>query len=269
MPKVLIVEDEIFLSDMYRMKFESEGFEVAVAANGADGYKLAKQIKPDLVFLDLIMPLVDGFQALKMIREDEETKNLLIVVLSNLGQEEEIAKVMTQGANAFLVKASLTPKQLVEKARELLLLEAKISEQSLEILEGGEPEVLPEHKDTKILFIEDNKEIIMMYRLQFEKCGYNIELAENGAWGLKMAQQKKYDIIVMDLMMPAMNGYEMLRVIKMNSANQDTPVIVISNSAQDEEIEKALEAGANKFLIKSQIAPKELIAEIAILTATE
>jgi len=85
----------------------------------------------------------------------------------------------------------------------------------------------------------------------------------------QIAQEKKFDIIVMDMMMPAMNGYEMLTKIKKDSINKKTPTIVISNSAQDDDIENAIKDGADKYLIKSSITPPKLIAEIEALGVTK
>jgi len=271
MSKILIVEDEEYLSDMYRTKFVLEGFEVLVAANGEEGFLMAKKEKPDLIFLDLVMPIMNGFQALEAIRNDQETKNLLVVILSNLGQQEELKAGIEKGANAFLIKASLTPNDLVVKARELLSMEKKnVVDREVVYNDQGNTEVVKaEHNGMDILFIEDNKEIIQMYSLRFQSSGYGVKLAENGAWGVKMAQEKKFDVIVMDMMMPAMNGYEMLKAIKKDSKNIDTPIIVISNSAQDAEIEKSLELGANKYLLKSSITPSGLVEEIEKLVKTK
>jgi len=265
MPKVLIVEDEEYLADMYQTKFKLEGFEVIVATNGEEGYLMAKKEKPDLVFLDLVMPIMDGFQALEAIRNDAETKGLLVIILSNLGQREELKIGIDKGANDFLIKASLTPRDLADKARELLAIKKKDTVGAEVVYDTAkDPEIAKkvDYNGVNVLFIEDNKEIIKMYQLQFQNSGYGIDLAENGAWGVKMAQEKKFDIIVMDMMMPAMNGYEMLKAIKADSKNINTPIIVISNSAQDAEIEKSLELGVNKYLLKSSITPGDLIREI-------
>jgi CheY-like chemotaxis protein len=269
MSKILIVEDEEFLADMYRIKFEAEGFDVLVAANGQIGLDLIKQEKPDLVFLDLVMPVMNGYEALDAIRADLETKNLTVVILSNLGQEEEISEAMKKGADAFLIKANLTPQDLVVKAREILAVGKPVAEtKDEEVCETGEGEPVEKNGQT-VLLIEDNKELIEMYRCQLENSGYHMELAENGAWGIKMAHERKYDLIVMDMVMPAMNGYDMLKQIKADSQNMETPVIVISNSALEEEIDKALAMGANRYFVKSDITPKKLVEEIADLVASK
>jgi CheY-like chemotaxis protein len=269
MSKVLIVEDEEFLADIYRIKFSAEGFEVTLAQNGREGYEQAKAIKPDLVFLDLLMPVMDGYQALDALRADPETKDLRVVILSNLGQEEEIADAMSRGADAFLIKANLTPNDLVIKAREMLSSERHpqaVNKPVLDAIIETPIERGPANGKT-VLLIEDNKEIIQIYVLQLEKEGYAVEVAENGSWGLRRAREKHFDVIIMDMVMPAMSGWDMLKTIRHDSQNSMTPVIVVSNSAQEEEIEKVMEAGADKYYIKSDITPAELGQAIAALLA--
>ena len=118
--KILIVEDELFIAEMYKIKFESYGHEVVIAHDGEEGIQVASKFMPDLVLLDLMMPHKDGYQTLKELREDERTKLLKVFILSNLGQKEEIDKGIELGADGFFVKAHLTPTQLLEKVNKLI-----------------------------------------------------------------------------------------------------------------------------------------------------
>jgi len=118
--KILIVEDEAFIAEMYKIKFESDGYEVILAHDGNEGVEFAYEFSPDLILLDLMMPHKDGYQALKEIRAEEKTRTLRVFILSNLGQKEEIDKGIELGADGFLVKAHLTPTQLLEKVNEIL-----------------------------------------------------------------------------------------------------------------------------------------------------
>ncbi len=118
--KILIVEDEAFIAEMYKIKFESDDYEVILAHDGNEGVELAYEFLPDLILLDLMMPHKDGYQTLREIRAGEKTKALRVFILSNLGQKEEIDKGMELGADGFFVKAHLTPTQLLEKVNEIL-----------------------------------------------------------------------------------------------------------------------------------------------------
>lgn len=117
--KILIIEDEEYLADMYKIKFESEGYVVVVAIDGETGIKLAQSVKPDLILLDLVLPRMDGFQVLEKLRHDGRTKDIIIYILSNLGQDEEIKKGFEEGANGYLIKANLTPAQLMDYVKRI------------------------------------------------------------------------------------------------------------------------------------------------------
>ena len=114
--KVLIVEDEEFLLDIYQKKFESLGYKVTARTDGRDCLELARLEKFNLILLDIILPGKDGYQILKELKADAAVKNIKVLVMSNLGQKEEIDKALNLGAADYVIKANLTPKELVEKA---------------------------------------------------------------------------------------------------------------------------------------------------------
>ncbi len=118
--RVLIIEDEKILVNMYIAKFEKEGFEVYQAPNGKAGLDQLKTIKPNIILLDIIMPEMDGFMVLKDLKSNTETQNIPVVMLTNLGQEKDIEKGKQLGAKDYLVKVNLTPNQVVEKVQEIL-----------------------------------------------------------------------------------------------------------------------------------------------------
>jgi DNA-binding response OmpR family regulator len=118
--KVLIVEDEEMLVNMYISKFEKEGFDPIKALNGKQGLELAEKEKPEIILLDVIMPEMDGFMVLKELKSNSKTKSIPVIMLTNLGQDEDIKKGNELGAKDYLVKANLTPAQVVEKVKEIL-----------------------------------------------------------------------------------------------------------------------------------------------------
>jgi DNA-binding response OmpR family regulator len=120
MPKVLLVEDDEMLHGMYTQKFKNQGYDVVSAYNGADGVKLAESEHPDIILLDVIMPKMDGFVALKKIRKGETTAKIPVVLLTNLGQEEDVRKGRELGANDYFIKANHTPQEVVDKVKALL-----------------------------------------------------------------------------------------------------------------------------------------------------
>ena len=112
--KILVVEDEPFLLDLYQTKLLQEGYEIFIAQNGAEGIEMAKNHLPDLILLDILMPKVDGYGLLKAIKSDKNTKNIPVIIFSNLSQKEEIEKGLKLGASDYIIKTSVTPTQLAE-----------------------------------------------------------------------------------------------------------------------------------------------------------
>ncbi len=111
---ILVAEDDVFYANICKSKLTAEGFEVVVAANGDEALKFVANRKPDLVLLDLIMPNKDGFQTLEELRKNEKTKDLKIIVLSNLGQDEDVKKAKSFDVLGYIVKTDITIQDLVK-----------------------------------------------------------------------------------------------------------------------------------------------------------
>lgn len=120
MSKILLVEDDEMLHGMYTQKFKIHGYDVVSAYDGAEGVKLAASEAPDLILLDVIMPKMDGFVALKKIRNADESKDIPVILLTNLGQEEDVRKGKELGANDYFIKANHTPQEVVDKVKNFL-----------------------------------------------------------------------------------------------------------------------------------------------------
>lgn len=118
--KIAIIEDDVVIAQMYRMKFESEGFEVQTAENGRLGVELCEKMRPDMVLLDLRMPEMTGEEALQKIRATDWGKRTPVIVLTNLGEEEAPDSLKKLGIHSYIVKAELTPSQVTERVKQAL-----------------------------------------------------------------------------------------------------------------------------------------------------
>jgi len=116
---ILIVEDDKFLRELISKKLIGQGFKIDEAIDGEEGLKKLQEIKPDLILLDLILPGLDGFDVLKRIKDDPKTASIPVLILSNLGQKDEIEKGLKLGAVDFLVKAHFTPEEIVQKIKQV------------------------------------------------------------------------------------------------------------------------------------------------------
>jgi DNA-binding response OmpR family regulator len=114
MPKIAIIEDDIAIAQMYTIKFEAEGYQVQTAENGKLGLELIESFKPDIVLLDLMMPEMNGDQVLAELRKTEWGKDLKVIILTNMGEQEAPEILKSLNVSAFIVKANMTPKQVAE-----------------------------------------------------------------------------------------------------------------------------------------------------------
>jgi DNA-binding response OmpR family regulator len=118
--KILIIEDDKFLRELIAQKIVKEGYDISEAIDGEEGIKKIKEEKPDMVLLDLILPGIDGFEVLSKMKEDPFLAQIPVIILSNLGQKDDIEKGLKLGAADYLIKAHFTPGEIIEKIKTIL-----------------------------------------------------------------------------------------------------------------------------------------------------
>jgi len=118
--KILLVEDDPFLKDIYTTKLKEEGFVTLVADNGKLALDLLKKEDPDLMLLDIVLPEVTGWELLSEIKKNKKFKNLPVIILSNLGQKQEVSKGIKLGAARYLIKAHYTPSEVIKEVKKTL-----------------------------------------------------------------------------------------------------------------------------------------------------
>lgn len=263
MAKIIILEDDPMISEIYYKKFEEAGFDVFAADSGKTALELARKEKVDLILLDLIMSKMDGFQVIENLRAGGYDKNIKIVVFSNLSQKEDYDRAMKLGADEFIIKSDHTPSSLIKEIRRILNQnseEKRNEEIKKEQKENHEP-----GQKKRILFVEDEKIFIEMFGDKLRQDGFEVETAENGVWGLKEALAKPFDLFIIDMVMPAMTGEEIIQKLKMEEKTKNIPIIVLSASVESQAEKKVRDLGANEFFIKTQIIPSELSNKVGEL----
>ncbi len=120
MAKIAIIEDDQAISQMYRFKFEGEGYDVETAEYGRIGLELAEKMKPDVILLDLMMPEMTGDQMLEKMRTTSWGKNIKVIILTNMGEQEIPDKVKKLGVSGVILKADMTPRQVADTVKKLL-----------------------------------------------------------------------------------------------------------------------------------------------------
>jgi DNA-binding response OmpR family regulator len=120
MKKILFIEDEVALQKAMGEILNQDGYETISAFNGEDGLKLAQKKNPDLIVLDLVLPKIHGFEVLKELKQDKKTKNIPVIVLTNLEGVQDVEKAIKMGANTYLIKSSYSLEEITEKIKNVL-----------------------------------------------------------------------------------------------------------------------------------------------------
>ncbi len=264
MLRVLIVEDDPMISEIYKKKFSREGHEVLTAVSGEQVLNLAKREKIDIILLDLIMPKMDGFEVIKNLRSGSYDPKIKIIVFSNMSQSEDREKALELGADGFILKSQYNPSELV--AEVVRLSNQYVEQEKNEKRENGEGEKKENPNQKKrILMIEDEDIFIEMFGKKLEQEGLDVTFAKNGAWGIKEALRDEFDLFLIDMVMPAMTGEEMVSRIKLKEKTKKKPIIMLSASVEKEAEKKVRDLGVNDFFVKTQITPTELAKKVLTL----
>lgn len=117
---VLLVEDDFFVSDVYQTKLGQENFNVILAQNGLEAIEKLKNNKPDIILLDVLMPYMDGREVLGKLKENDQWKDIPVIILTNLSQKTDVEEALEKGANDYLIKSHFTPSEVVGKIKEVL-----------------------------------------------------------------------------------------------------------------------------------------------------
>ena len=238
--KILYVEDNDDNVYMLKPRLERKGYEVLIAVDGKEGIYLANNKNPDLILMDLQLPVLDGWEATKHLKKDPNTKHIPIIALSALALEEDRSRAIDAGCDDFDSKP-VDFDSLIAKIQSLLPEE---SEQVIEKKVAVEDQ-------SKILIVDDNDDNRYTLSQYLKREGYtNLEMAENGKIALDKMKDNDYDLVLLDLHMPDINGIEALRHIKSNDKLKHTPVVMISAADEIENVTQCIEMGAEGFLPK-------------------
>ncbi len=259
--KILIVEDELIHLEVMKSKLEIEGYTVVTATDGEQGLVKIKKEKPDLILLDILLPTMDGFSVLEKL--NEEGNKIPVIIVSNSGQPVEIDRAKSLGAKDYLVKAEFNPADVVQKVR-AIFGEADVpsAAASPEATSSHPISDLAKSKTITILLIEDDKFLRELIVKKLNKEGFSTLEAVDGESGIQLVEQKNPQMLLLDLLLPGMDGFEVLRRLKENKATASVPVIVLSNLGQQEDTDRVSKLGAEDFLVKAKFTPGEIVDKV-------
>ncbi len=243
---ILIIEDDSALAEVLTNKLHSSGYDVKWVDDGEKGFNKISEIKPDLILLDIMLPSMNGYQILEKKNEDGEIKDIPVIVVSNSGEPVEIERILKLGVKDYLIKAQFDPDEVMTKVSSYLELD-NLSDAL---------------KSTRILLVEDDDFLSELLSKKLKDKGSDVTHVTNGEAAFEHLEKEVPDLILLDIVLPQMDGYAILEGIRKDERFKNVPVVFLSNLGQKSDIEKGKSLGANKFLVKSALSLDQIIAGV-------
>lgn len=251
---VMIIEDEKDLLLLIEKKLNKEGFVTITANDGEEGLEKVRLHKPDIVLLDIVIPKKNGYQVLEAIHKDPSLSSIPVIIISNSDPDEE--KIYSLGAKDYLIKADLTPEDIQQKISRHLDNSSKQQEEKTKNKATA-------NKHPKILLIEDDEVLRDLCLTKLQKENFEVSSAIDGQEGLRKIAQERPDLVLLDIILPGIDGFEVLKQMRNSTASiANIPVILLTNLGQETDIEKGESLGARDYLVKANFTTEEIVAKI-------
>jgi CheY-like chemotaxis protein len=241
-PSVLVIDDDEHSRDLMVRFLQKEGFSAQTAADGRQGLLMAKQLRPALITLDVMMPEVDGWSVLTALKADPELADIPVLMIT---LTEEHDKGFALGASEFLTKP-------VDYARLSSLLR----------------EYCPTPGDHPVLVVEDDEITSHILRRNLEREGYPVMVAANGLDALELIRLRLPALILLDLMMPEMDGFALAQAVRERKDMRDVPIIVLTAKDITEEDKQRLKGNVSGILQKQNLTPENFQVELRAVLAS-
>lgn len=235
--RILVVEDDVDISNMLRIFLDSQGYEVMEARRGDDALKMCRDRLPDMIILKAVLPGMDGYQVCRELRLDPHTRHVPIMFLAEKGERSDRIRAFDLGADDYITKP-------------FDLEELRLRIQNMIRYAWSHPAIETSHATGSLLIVEDDFDISNMLRIYFDSQGYEVMVARRGDDALEMCRHSAPGVIVLDVMLPDIDGYEVLRRLRANWSTSHIPILFLTQ--RDERSDKivGLELGADDYITK-------------------
>jgi len=230
---VLVIDDDPAIREVMQRFLAKEGFRVATAAGGEEGLRLARDLRPDAITLDVMMPGLDGWAVLAALKADGATASIPVVMLTML---DDRSLGYALGATDYLTKP-------IDRERLVAAL-------------------APYRRELPVLVVDDDADLRALLRRMLEREGYVVAEADNGRAALERVQERTPGAILLDLMMPEMDGFEFLEELRRDEAGRGIPVIVITARDLSAEDHQRLNGSVERILQKGAHGRDALLAKV-------
>jgi len=271
MNRILVVDDDPLNVKLLAAKLPQDQYEVIKAYSGKEAIEKAAAESLDLILLDIMMPGMDGYEVTRSLKSDPMTSDIPIILVTSLDGTEDKVKGLEAGADDFINKPFNTV-ELLSRVQSLIRLKqyreqlaARVQSKAVFEMAMGNPKA-PEEKTVvpSVLLVEDNPNDARLIQEYLKGSSFRVELAKNGEEALTRAEKNKIDLILLDILLPGIDGLEVCRRLKESERTRDVQILMVSCLADLENKIKSLHLGADDFLLKP-VNPHELKARVKAL----
>lgn len=239
--KILVADARISNVLLLKILFTNEGFEVCTANTGTACIELAQRESPDIILMEVILPEMNGFDVAIKLKNNPVTKNIPILFLTGLNTPDDLVRGYQVGAADFLSKPFNKEELLCRTTHQLIL------SRLAKLVSGPYDDV---KKKNKILIIDDVFSNVKLAKILFTNEGYDVCTADSGQTGIEVAQEASPDIILLDVMMPDLNGFDVAKILKMNPKTWNIPILILTALNTPMDLLHGFQVGASDFLTK-------------------
>jgi len=261
--RILVVDDDANIINFFQAVLEEQGYTVATAGNGVEAIKKVHEFHPEVILLDVIMPEMDGYEVTEELKDNPETSNISIILVTGMDTLDDKVRGLECGADDFITKP-FNFDELVARVRSLVKLK-RLQDQLANLQKEFTVDTLLKQKQglsqNMILIVEDDERISKVMSNVLGTGGYLTHTVKDGLEAMEFLRDNVPDIILLDLMLPGLDGMEVLKRVRENPLTKEVPVIVITALDDFKTKIKGLYIGADDYLVKP-VKSLELLARV-------
>lgn len=263
--RILVVDDEPMNIKLLRLiLLSAQKYEVLEACDGHSAVKIVNENKVDLILLDVMMPDLNGYEVIKILKDNPQTKNIPIILVTALSGQKDRMQGLDVGADEFISKP-VNKVELLARVQSLLQLKQYQEQLNLRTKsENDETCLKSKDKRPRVLLVEDNEKDIKLLQGLVQSESFDLVLAQSGEEAVKILSNEKIDLVLLDILLPGINGFDVCHRIKSNKETSDIQILMITCLSDLESKLKSISHGVDDFLVKP-IDSRELKARINVL----
>lgn len=267
--KVIVVEEDVIFGDVLAIKLKKLDYVVDKARDGVVAMQKIRAEKPDCIVLDILMSRKAGIDFLEGLKADAALRDIPVIITATSEDRDEVKHARELGAKEFIVKAVIDPNYVVEKVKALVAAapaQSAPGAQAVSEAPTAQSKVAPVAPTAAnkqfVLIVEDDKFLRELLVRKLSSEGFDVKNAVDATTAFAALAERKPSIVLLDLILPEVSGFEILQRIKADPKIADVPVIILSNLGQKEDTDKAMALGAKDFMVKANFTLDEITAKV-------